>query len=43
MDLVKFYHEAEIYLRQEDVKTEKAEVDILDGGGPSGVGFGKNM
>lgn len=42
MDLVEFYHEAERYLCQEDTKSEKAEVDALDDGGLSDIGFSKD-
>lgn len=41
MDLMEFYHEAERYLRQENAEVDNANINVVDDGGLSGVGYGK--
>lgn len=38
MDLAEFYHEAEKYLRQEDVEADDAEINVMNNRGLFGVG-----
>lgn len=42
MDLRKFYHEAEKFLRLEDAKAGREEINVMRDGGPFQEGLGKD-